>query len=200
MENNKKPEWFELADNDQPVSRPVKNVPKRNLAFILAGVLVLPMGAGFALLSHEDHSAVAAETLNLTQDSPIAARTSSTQPQNAITMPATSREDDEDDDDDYRSLVFTNSSSSSAPVATPAATQSSQPTPAVAATKVPAVSVPTSKVTAVITPPGSSSTTKDLILPPTKKAGDYAFAIQTELAAAIDQQQLRVFFQPKLFG
>ena len=179
MENNQKPEWFELADNDQPVSRPVKNVPKRNLAFILAGVLVLPMGAGFALLSHEDHSAFAAETLNLTQDSPIAARTSSTQPQNAITMPATSREDDnesegddEGDDDDYRAPVFTNSSSSSVPVATPAATQSSQPTPAVAATKVPAVSVPTSKVTAVIAPPGSSSTTKDLILPPTKKAGD----------------------------
>jgi hypothetical protein len=68
MENNQKPEWFELAENDQPVSRPLKkkSAPMRNLTFILAGILVIPMGAGFALLTHEDHSAVAAETLNLT--------------------------------------------------------------------------------------------------------------------------------------
>ena len=25
MENNQKPEWFELAENDQPVNRPLKS-------------------------------------------------------------------------------------------------------------------------------------------------------------------------------
>ncbi len=103
MENNQKPEWFELAENDQPVSRPLKSkksAPMRNLTFILAGILVIPMGAGFALLTHEDHSAVAVETLNLTQDSPAATNSAQTMPSNAITMPTASRDDDEEGDDD----------------------------------------------------------------------------------------------------
>ena len=106
MENNKKPEWFELADNDQPASRPIKNAPKRSLAFILAGVLVLPMGAGFALLSHDDNSAVAAETINLTQDSPAAVSSSAAKPSSTITMPTATREEEgeegDDDDDNYK--------------------------------------------------------------------------------------------------
>jgi hypothetical protein len=169
MENNKKPEWFELADNDQPVTRQFKGkvaAPKRNIALILAGVLVLPMGAGWALLSHEDQSANAVETLNLTQDSPVASSATPAQTSDAITMPTASREDDnesesesEGDDDSYRAAPAF-SVSSSAPVATPAATQSSQPASVALVTKAPAV----------ITPPGSSS--KDLILPPTKKSGD----------------------------
>lgn len=102
LENNQKPEWFELAQNDQPVSRPLKkkSAQMRSLTFILAGILVIATGVGFALLTHEDHSAVAVETLNLTQDSP--------------------------------------------------------------ATKAPAA----------ITPPRSSSAFNDIILPPTKKAGE----------------------------
>ena len=95
MENNKKPEWFELADNDQPADRPMKKAPKRSLSLILAGVLVIPMGAGFALLSHEDQSASALETLNLTQESPTIASSALTHSSNAITMPTTSREDDD---------------------------------------------------------------------------------------------------------
>jgi hypothetical protein len=180
MENNKKPEWFELADNDQPSTRRFKekvSAPKRNLALILAGVLVLPMGAGWALLSHEDQSASAVETLNLTQDSPVATSSTPTQTSNAITMPTASREDenesegdDEGDDDNYRAAAFSTSVSSSASVATPAATQSSQPAPVAPATKAPAVSAPTPKAPIAITPPGTSS--KDLILPPTKKSGD----------------------------
>jgi hypothetical protein len=110
MENNKKPEWFELADNDQPVTRRLKgkvSAPKRNFALILAGVLVLPMGAGVALLSHEDQSANAVETLNLTQDSPVATSATPPQTSDAITMPTASREDDnesesEGDDDDEK--------------------------------------------------------------------------------------------------
>jgi hypothetical protein len=114
MENNQKPEWFELADNDQPVSRPLtkkKSAPMRNLTFILASILVIPMGAGFALLTHEDHSAVAAETLNLTQDSPVATNSGPAEQSNTIAMPTASRDedgdegdddDDEDDDDDDR--------------------------------------------------------------------------------------------------
>jgi hypothetical protein len=167
MENNKKPEWFELADNDQPATRQFKGkvaAPKRNIALILAGVLVLPMGAGWALLSQEDQSANAVETLNLTQDSPVASSATPAQTSDAITMPTASREDDnesesEGDDNNYRAAPAF-SVSSSAPVATPAATQSSQPASVAPATKAPAV----------ITPPGSSS--KDLILPPTKKSGD----------------------------
>jgi hypothetical protein len=102
MENNQKPEWFELAENDQPVSRPLKkkSVPMRNLTFILAGILVIPMGAGFALLTHEDHSAVAAETLNLTQDSPVATNSATAEQSNTIAMPTASRDDDDDDEDD----------------------------------------------------------------------------------------------------
>ena len=172
MENNQKPEWFELADNDQPVNRPLKNAPRRNLALILAGVLVLPMGAGFALLSHDEHSAVAAETLNLTQDSPVAASASPTQPANTNTMPTRSREDDDEEegDDDDRAPVFTNSSTSSTPVVTPATTQSTQASPTASPTKALATASPSKAPTAIASP--SSSAAKDLILPPTKKADD----------------------------
>jgi hypothetical protein len=103
MENNQKPEWFELAENDQPVNRPLKSkksAPMRNLTFILAGILVIPMGAGIALLTHEDHSAIAAETLNLTQDSPVATSASNALAGNTITMPSASRDDDDEGDDD----------------------------------------------------------------------------------------------------
>jgi hypothetical protein len=179
MENNQKPDWFELADNDQPATRRFKGkvpAPKRNLALILAGVLVLPMGTGWALLSHEDQSANAVETLNLTQDSPVATSATPPQTSDAITMPTASREDDnesesEGDDDSYRAAPAF-SVSSSAPVATPAATQSSQPASVALVTKAPAVSAPTAKAPTAITPPGTSSTSKDLILPPTKKSGD----------------------------
>ena len=129
MENNQKPEWFELAENDQPVSRPLKSkksAPMRNLAFILAGILVIPMGAGVALLTHDSKSANAVETLNLTQDSPAATSSAQTMTSNAISMPTASR----DDDDDYRAPVFSSASSMS----------------------------PTAKAPAAITPPGSAST------------------------------------------
>jgi hypothetical protein len=103
MENNQKPEWFELAENDQPAKRPIKkSAPMRNLTFILAGILVIPMGAGVALLTHEDHSAIAAETLNLIQDSPVATSSASALQGNTIAMPTTSRDDDDDDDDDKK--------------------------------------------------------------------------------------------------
>jgi len=63
------------------------------------------MGAGVALLTHENHSTVAAETLNLIQDSPAATSSASALQGNTITMPTASREDDDDevgdnDDDD----------------------------------------------------------------------------------------------------
>lgn len=100
MENNKKPDWFELADNDQPATRRFKGkvpAPKRNIALILAGILVLPMGAGWALLSHEDQSANAVETLNLTQDTPVATSATPAQTSNVIAMPTTSSRDDNDE-------------------------------------------------------------------------------------------------------
>jgi len=151
MENNQKPEWFELADKDQPVSRLMKKAPKRNFAFILAGILVIPVGAGFALLSHEDQSASALETLNLTQESPTIASSALTHSSNAITMPTTSREDDEEgEDDDYRVPAFSSNASSPTPVSTPAVG---------------------SKSPSVIASP-SSAPVNDLILPPTKKADD----------------------------
>ena len=121
MENNQKPEWFELADNDQPVSRKSKSkvsASTRNLTFILAGILVIPLGAGFALLSHEDQTAIAAESLNITQDSPTATSSAQTLTSNTIStpiasdsspaandiiLPPTKKADDDDDyeDDDY---------------------------------------------------------------------------------------------------
>jgi len=142
MENNQKPEWFELADNDQPVSRPLKkkSAPMRSLTFIVAGILVIPMGAGVALLTHEAELVSGAETLNLTQDSPAATSPAQIQPSSAITMPTVSRDDDDEYDDDRA----------------PTATSSNSKAPAV-------------KAPAAITPPGSTS--NDLILPPTKKAG-----------------------------
>lgn len=147
MENNQKPEWFELAENDQPVSRPLKSkksAPMRSLTLILAGALVIPMGAGVALLTHDSKSANAVETLNLTQDSPAATSSTQTMTSNAISMPTAARDDDDEegDDDDYRAPVFSSASSMS----------------------------PTAKAPAAITPPGSAST--DIILPPTKKGGD----------------------------
>jgi cytoskeletal protein RodZ len=160
MENNQKPEWFELADNDQPVSRPLKkkSAPMRSLTFIVAGILVIPMGAGVALLTHEAQPVSGAETLNLTQDSPAATSPAQIQPNSAITMPTVSRDDDDDEDDDDRAPIFSSASISPtvlAPIA-PTATSSNSKAPAV-------------KAPAAITPPGSTS--NDLILPPTKKAG-----------------------------
>ena len=171
MENNQKPEWFELAENDQPVSRPLKSkksAPMRNLAFILAGILVIPMGAGVALLTHDSKSANAVETMNLTQDSPAATSSAQTMPSNAITMPTASRDDDDDEegeDDDDRAPIFSSTSSTPTTVATPVAAQVAPLAP-VATTK-----TSVAKKSAVITPPASSAS-KDIILPPTKKAGD----------------------------
>jgi len=170
MENNQKPEWFELAENDQPVKRPLKNkksAPLRSLTFILAGILVIPMGAGFALLTREDNSAVAAETLNLTQDSPAATSPAQTQSSNAITMPTASRDDDDEEegDDDDRAPIFSSTSSTPPTVAAPVGAQVAPLAP-VATTK-----TSVAKKSAAITPPASSAS-KDIILPPTKKAGD----------------------------
>jgi hypothetical protein len=163
MENNQKPEWFELADNDRAVIRPSKKKsgPIRSLTLILAGVLVIPMGAGFALLSHENHSATAAGTLNLTQDSPAANSSTPALPVNTITMPALSREDDDEseDGDDDRAPVFANSVNTS-------------PTPLVQPAPSAVTNVPVAKTTAAITPPGTSSASNELILPHTKKADD----------------------------
>ena len=119
MENNQKPEWFELADNDQPVSRKSKSkvsASARSLTFILAGILVIPLGAGLALLTHKDQSAVATESLTLTQDSPTPTSSAQTLTSNTISTPIASdsspasndiilpptkkADDDEDDDDD----------------------------------------------------------------------------------------------------
>jgi len=165
MENNQKPEWFELADNDQPANRPLKkkSTPMRGLTYVLAGALVIPMGAGFALLTHEDHSAIAAQTLNLVQDSPAAASSAQTLPVNSITMPTSSREDEDEDegDDDYRAPVFSNSASAAPTSVTPVTTQPVQKSPAATAS--------TSKAPVAIMPPGSSSASNEIILPPTKK-------------------------------
>ena len=168
MENNQKPEWFELADNDQPTSRPLKkkSAPIRSLTYILAGALVIPMGAGFALLTHEDQSATAVETLNFTQDSPAAISPTQALPENTIAMPVASREDDDEEegDDDYRAPVFSSTASTApvsvAPITAPAIQNSLAAAKKVTATKAPVA----------ITPPGSAS--NEIILPPTKKAGD----------------------------
>jgi hypothetical protein len=167
MENNQKPEWFELAENDQPVSRKSKSkvsASARNLTFILAGILVIPLGAGFALLTHEDQSAIAAESITLTQESPAAASPAISQPNNTITMPTASRDDDDDDeegDDDERAPIFSNSSSTS-----PTAVANVAPLAPVTSNKPSAAKAPTA-----IKPPSSSSS-KEIILPPTKKADD----------------------------
>jgi hypothetical protein len=106
MENNQKPEWFELADNDQIVSRESKkkvSASARNLTFILAGILVIPLGAGLGLLSLEDQSAITAAPLNLTPESPVVASSATLLPDNTISLPTGSRDeedDDEDEDDD----------------------------------------------------------------------------------------------------
>jgi hypothetical protein len=118
MENNQKPEWFELADNDQPVSRKSKSkvsASARNLTFILAGILVIPLGAGLALLTHKDKSAIATEALTLTQDSPAPTSSAQTLTSNTIStptasesspaandiiLPPTKKADDDDEDDD----------------------------------------------------------------------------------------------------
>jgi len=118
MEKNQKPEWFELADNDQPVSRKSKSkvsASARSLTFILAGILVIPLGAGLALLTHKDQSAIATESLTLTQDSPAPTSSAQTLTGNTIStptasesspaandiiLPPTKKADDDDDDDD----------------------------------------------------------------------------------------------------
>ena len=76
----------------------------RNLTFILAGILVIPMGVGFALLTHEDHSAVAVETLNLTQDSPATKAPAAITPPrssafNDILLPPTKKAGDDEEED-----------------------------------------------------------------------------------------------------
>jgi hypothetical protein len=148
MEKNQKPEWFELADNDQPVDRK-KSAPKRNIALILAGVLVLPMGAGLAFFSRDNQPATAVQGLTLAQGSPTANGQSGSVASEAIVMPTGSRddddeyEDDDEDDDEYRTASVANYSQSS-PVATNSSKSELKQSSAAAAT----------------------------ILPPTKKADD----------------------------
>jgi cytoskeletal protein RodZ len=118
MENNQKPEWFELADNDQPVSRKSKrkvSASARSLTFILAGILVIPLGAGLALLTHKDQSAIATKSLTLTQDSPAPTSSAQTLTSNTISTPTASesspaandiilpptKKADDDDEDEY---------------------------------------------------------------------------------------------------
>jgi hypothetical protein len=150
MENNQKPEWFELADNDQPVSHKSKSkvsVSTRSLSFILAGILVVPLGAGFALLSHEDQSAIATESLTLTQDSPAPTSPAQTLTGNTISMPTASRDDDDEEgDDDDRAPVF----SSTAPT----------------------VTAPVAPLAPAAIAPPASSAANDIILPPTKGADE----------------------------
>ena len=162
MENNQKPEWFELAENDQPASSPIKkkSAPMRSLTLIVAGILVIPMGAGVALLTHEAQPVSGAETLNLTQDSPAATSPAQIQPSSAITMPTVSRDEDEGDDD--RAPVFSNSTSTTPISVAPVTTHAAQISPA--------ATTSTSKAPVAITPPGSAS--NEIILPPTKKVGD----------------------------
>ena len=162
MENNQKPEWFELAENDQPASSPIKkkSAPMRSLTLIVAGILIIPMGAGVALLTHEAQPVSGAETLNLTQDSPAATSPAQIQPSSAITMPTVSRDEDEGDDD--RAPVFSNSTSTTPISVAPVTTHAAQISPA--------ATTSTSKAPVAITPPGSAS--NEIILPPTKKVGD----------------------------
>lgn len=115
MENNQKPEWFELADNDQPTRRSLKtkSSPMRGLTYLLAGALVIPMGAGFALLTHEDHSAISTQSLNLIRDSQATA-VSTVKASVAITPPGSSTASNEiimsptnkADDDDYHDYDY----------------------------------------------------------------------------------------------
>jgi hypothetical protein len=166
MEHNQKPEWFELVENDQPTtrSRKKKSAPLRSLTFVLAGALVIPMGAGFALLKHEDHSVIAAESLNSVQDSPAATSSTQALPESTIAMPTASREDDDEGDADYRPPVFSNSVSSAPTSGAQVTTQVVQNSPAATSS--------TSKAPIVITSPESSAASNQIILPPTKKSGD----------------------------
>jgi len=164
MEHNQKPEWFKLVENDQPPTRPrkKKSAPLRSLTFVLAGALVIPMGAGFALLKHGDHSVIAAESLNSVQDSPAATSSTQALPGSTIAMPTASREDDDEGDADYRPPVFSSSVSSAPTSGAQVTTQVVQNSPAATSS--------TSKAPIVITPSGSSAASNEIILPPTKKS------------------------------
>ena len=59
MENNKKPDWFELADNDQPAKRNLK--PAKGVLAVTA-TLALTTLAGWGFMSNDESKAIASES------------------------------------------------------------------------------------------------------------------------------------------
>ena len=97
MENMKKPDWFELADNDQPAKRSIK-APKSALAVV--ATLALTTVAGWGFISGDDSSANASEnagtiqtdTSNSTSDSSLSGNSTTGSPSagTSNTLPSTS--------------------------------------------------------------------------------------------------------------
>jgi hypothetical protein len=93
MENNKKPDWFELADNDQPAKRSTK--PAKS-TFAVVATLALATLAGWGFISHDESIAIASES---TVPVTAVAAPSSVSPSassNIIINPPTSKSDDSD--------------------------------------------------------------------------------------------------------
>lgn len=97
MENMKKPDWFELADNDQPAKRSIK-APKSALAVV--ATLALTTVAGWGFISGDDSSANASEnagtiqtdTSNSISDSSLSGNSTTGSPSagTSNTLPSTS--------------------------------------------------------------------------------------------------------------
>jgi len=74
MENNQKPEWFELADNDQPAKRSAK--PTKSALAVVA-TLALTTLAGWGFITNDEPLANASDLGTISQTSDLTPATGS---------------------------------------------------------------------------------------------------------------------------
>jgi hypothetical protein len=84
MENNKKPDWFELADNDKPAKRSIK--PAKSTLAVVA-TLALTTLAGWGFVSNDESKAIASENNGQIQVDDLATTSSAS---SETTAPVTS--------------------------------------------------------------------------------------------------------------
>ena len=98
MDNKQKPEWFELADNDQPAN--VSPKARKGGIFAVVTTLALTGVAGWGFISSEEFPAAVASASSAVIEKVSGNSTSASNSANPITAPT--GYEDEDDDDDHK--------------------------------------------------------------------------------------------------
>jgi len=92
MDNMKKPEWFELADNDRPAKQKAK---ASKSAFAVVTTLALTSVAGWGFMTNDAPHASATETSTISVTSVQTPPAPSPSSKNEVILPPTSKGDDD---------------------------------------------------------------------------------------------------------